>query len=143
MSCLVRLSYLILCLRDVYANVMNEKNILEVRNLCISAVKDGEQRTLVENISFSLEKGKVLGIVGESGSGKSITCYAITGLLNPNLRVSGGEVLFRHALVIGDGGEVHALVPFLQLGAVQGKAVIFRGGGGQIDLLHELDKGGI
>ena len=95
MSCLVRLSYLILCLRDVYANVMNEKNILEVHNLCISAVKDGEQRPLVENISFSLEKGKVLGIVGESGSGKSITCYAITGLLNPNLRVSGGEVLFR------------------------------------------------
>ena len=74
---------------------MNEKNILEVHNLCISAVKDGEQRPLVENISFSLEKGKVLGIVGESGSGKSITCYAITGLLNPNLRVSGGEVLFR------------------------------------------------
>ena len=74
---------------------MEQENILQVRGLCISAVKDGVERRLVENVDFSLKKGKVLGIVGESGSGKSITCYAITGLLNPNLRVSGGQVLFR------------------------------------------------
>ena len=74
---------------------MDPSRILEVRGLCISAVKDGQERVLVENVDFSLAKGQVLGIVGESGSGKSITCYAITGLLHPNLRISGGQVLFR------------------------------------------------
>lgn len=74
---------------------MEEGNILEVRGLGIGTVKDGDGRQLVEDVSFSLKKGQVLGIVGESGSGKSITCYAITGLLNPNLKISGGEVLFR------------------------------------------------
>lgn len=69
---------------------MKEGNILEVRGLGISAVKDGQERVLVKDVNFSLKKGKVLGIVGESGSGKSITCYAITGLLNPNLKVSAG-----------------------------------------------------
>ena len=74
---------------------MKEGNILEVRGLGISAVKDGQERVLVKDVNFSLKKGKVLGIVGESGSGKSITCYAITGLLNPNLKVSAGSILFR------------------------------------------------
>ena len=76
-------------------DTMDEGNILEVRDLGISAVKDGVVRPLVQGVGFSLKKGKVLGIVGESGSGKSITCYAITGLLNPNLRISSGQVLFR------------------------------------------------
>ena len=79
---------------------MEEGNILEVRGLGIGTVKDGADRLLVEDVSFSLKKGKVLGIVGESGSGKSITCYAITGLLNPNLKITSGEILFRQ------GGEV-------------------------------------
>lgn len=49
----------------------------------------------VENVSFSLEKGKTLGIVGESGSGKSVTCYSLLGLLPmPPGRIERGTAMF-------------------------------------------------
>lgn len=79
---------------------MSCENILEVKHLCISASRGAKEKCLVGDINFSLGRGKVLGIVGESGSGKSITCYAVTGLLNPNLHISGGSIVFR-----GDGTD--------------------------------------
>ena len=79
---------------------MSCENILEVKHLSISASRGEKEKCLVGDINFSLGRGKVLGIVGESGSGKSITCYAITGLLNPNLHISGGSIVFR-----GDGTD--------------------------------------
>ena len=79
---------------------MSCENILEVKHLCISASRGAKEKCLVGDINFSLGRGKVLGIVGESGSGKSITCYAVTGLLNPNLYISGGSIVFR-----GDGTD--------------------------------------
>jgi len=49
----------------------------------------------VDGVSFSLEKGKTIGIVGESGSGKSVTCYSMLGLLPmPPGRIEGGTALF-------------------------------------------------
>ena len=49
----------------------------------------------VDGISFSVEKGKTLGIVGESGCGKSVTALSIMGLIpKPPAKIVGGEVLF-------------------------------------------------
>lgn len=48
----------------------------------------------VDGVSFSLEKGKTLGIVGESGSGKSVTSNSIMRLLPKNGKIVGGEILF-------------------------------------------------
>jgi peptide/nickel transport system ATP-binding protein len=48
----------------------------------------------VDGVSFSIRRGKVLGLVGESGSGKSVTGFSIIGLVEQPGRVVGGRVLF-------------------------------------------------
>lgn len=56
--------------------------LLEVNNLSIGFNNfNGAKYNVVKNISFKLDKGKVLGVVGESGSGKSLTALSILGLL--------------------------------------------------------------
>jgi len=49
----------------------------------------------VDGVSFSVDKGQILGLVGESGSGKSVTGFSILGLVDPPGRVVGGEIRFR------------------------------------------------
>ena len=48
--------------------------------------------TAVDGVSFSIEKGRILGIVGESGCGKSVTSMSILQLLGSNARISGGSI---------------------------------------------------
>ena len=47
----------------------------------------------VDDVSFSIEKGQILGLVGESGSGKSMTGYSIMGLIDPPGRVVEGRIV--------------------------------------------------
>lgn len=65
-------------------------NILEVKNLCKYFKTPKGMLHAVDGVSFSIERGKTLGIVGESGCGKSTTGRAILRLLEP----TSGEVLF-------------------------------------------------
>jgi peptide/nickel transport system ATP-binding protein len=46
----------------------------------------------VDGVSFTLERGRVLGLVGESGSGKSVTGFSILGLVDPPGRIVGGSI---------------------------------------------------
>ena len=64
------------------------KNILEVHHLKKSFTTGKKSFTAVEDVSFSLKTGEVLGIVGESGSGKSTLLHLIGGLDYP----TSGEV---------------------------------------------------
>lgn len=48
----------------------------------------------VNDVSYTLEPGKTLGIVGESGSGKSVSAMSVLNLLGPNGYIAGGEILF-------------------------------------------------
>ena len=49
----------------------------------------------VDGVSFSVDKGEVLGLVGESGSGKSVTGFSIIGLVDPPGEIVGGEIRYR------------------------------------------------
>ena len=69
---------------------MNKDNtILEVKDLSVAF----DDRTVVERLNLTLERGKTLGIVGESGSGKSVSTMAMMGLLPKNATVSGSALL--------------------------------------------------
>ncbi|MEJ7569715.1 MAG: ABC transporter ATP-binding protein [Gaiellaceae bacterium] len=69
--------------------------LLEVRDLRTSFRTDDGVVKAVDGISFSVEKGKTLGIVGESGCGKSVTCLSIMGLNNKRTAISSGEAIFK------------------------------------------------
>ena len=69
-------------------------DILKVQNLSLSFKTNDTDNQVLSQVSFSLEKGKTLGIVGESGSGKSITALSILQLLPKNARILGGEIMF-------------------------------------------------
>jgi oligopeptide transport system ATP-binding protein len=69
----------------------------------------------VRDVSFSLDRGRTVGIVGESGSGKSVTCSAIMGLLPKSASVESGSIVF-------DGTEV-ARAPEEVFRALRGKRI--------------------
>jgi peptide/nickel transport system ATP-binding protein len=69
--------------------------LLEVRNLKTSFKTDDGIVQAVDEISFSVEKGKTLAIVGESGCGKSVTCLTIMGLNPSQNTVTSGEAMFK------------------------------------------------
>lgn len=70
-------------------------SLLEVKDLRTYFYTDAGCAKAVDGVSFTLEKGKVLGIVGESGCGKSVTSLSIMGLLDKVTgRNEGGQILF-------------------------------------------------
>ena len=69
--------------------------LLEVRHLRTSFTTDAGTFNAVDDVSFSLEPGRTLGLVGESGCGKSVTALSVMGLIAaPAGRIASGEILF-------------------------------------------------
>ena len=62
---------------------------IEVRNLRTHFHTRAGVLKAVDDVSFSVNRGKVLGLVGESGSGKSVTGFSIIGLVDPPGRIAG------------------------------------------------------
>ncbi len=69
--------------------MMTEAPLLDVRNLCVAFRQGGRETRAVDDVSFSVQRGKTLALVGESGSGKSISALSIVRLLPPGAHVSG------------------------------------------------------
>lgn len=67
--------------------------LLEVKNLVVEFPGRRGTLTALDNISFDIAPGEILGVVGESGAGKSLTGASIIGLLEPPGRVAGGQIL--------------------------------------------------
>ena len=72
----------------------NMQALLRVENLRVEFPTRRGILVAVDDISFHIDEGEVLGVVGESGAGKSLTGAAIIGLLEPPGRVAGGQIVF-------------------------------------------------
>ncbi|WP_455716624.1 dipeptide ABC transporter ATP-binding protein [Anaerosporobacter sp.] len=66
--------------------------LLEVNNLSIGFADTKPMQMVVNDISFQVDQGEILGIVGESGSGKSMTALSIMGLLKDSAKIMNGEI---------------------------------------------------
>lgn len=72
-----------------------EHHLVKVSHLGVGYPQaDGSVKKVVDDVSFHVDRGEVLGIVGESGSGKSQTAFSILGLLPEAARIVGGSIQF-------------------------------------------------
>jgi len=79
--------------------------LLEVIDLRTSFRTDDGIVKAVDGVTFSVEKGKTIGIVGESGSGKSVTCLTVMGLNDKRRATSTGSVLLDGKEILGASGD--------------------------------------
>ena len=76
-------------------------SLLQVKNLIVEFPgRHGTLRAL-DDISFEIAPGEILGVVGESGAGKSLTGAAIIGLLEPPGRIGGGQIILEGERIDG------------------------------------------
>jgi peptide/nickel transport system ATP-binding protein len=92
-----------------------KKPLLEVVNLRVEFPTRHATLLALDDISFAIEPGEILGVVGESGAGKSLTGAAIIGLLDPPGRVAAGEIRF-------DGRRIDNL-PYDEMRKVRGRHI--------------------
>lgn len=71
----------------------NKMSLLEVKNLVVEFPNRRGTLRALDDISFSIAPGEILGVVGESGAGKSLTGASIIGLLEPPGRVASGQIM--------------------------------------------------
>ncbi len=94
---------------------MSSAALLEVRNLRVEFPSRRGSLLALDDISFSIAPGEVLGVVGESGAGKSLTGSAIIGLLDPPGRIASGEILL--------AGQRIDNLPYEQMRAIRGRKI--------------------
>lgn len=80
---------------------MDANPVLTVAHLQTEfATRDGVVKA-VDDVSFTVARGQIMGLVGESGSGKSMTGYSIMGLIDPPGRVVGGSIRLNDQELLG------------------------------------------
>ena len=89
--------------------------LLEVKNLRVEFPTRRGTLVALDDVSFDIAPGEILGVVGESGAGKSLTGAAIIGLLDPPGRVASGEIRFQ--------GQRIDKLPYEQMRRMRGKHI--------------------
>jgi peptide/nickel transport system ATP-binding protein len=75
-------------------------HLLEVRDLVVGIKRGENVFNAVDNISFTIDEGEILGLAGESGCGKSMTALSVPNLLPQNAKIISGEIIYNdHPLV--------------------------------------------
>ena len=83
-----------------------EHHLVKVTNLGVGYPQaDGSIKKVVDDVSFHVDRGEILGIVGESGSGKSQTAFSILGLLPDNARIVAGAIQFDGNYTVAPGED--------------------------------------
>jgi len=72
-----------------------QQPFFNVRNLSARVYKNKKTYKILNNISFSIGEGEILGLAGESGCGKSVTALSIAGLLPEAIQITKGEIIFK------------------------------------------------
>jgi peptide/nickel transport system ATP-binding protein len=92
--------------------------VLAINSLCVEARSDsGAPLVLVDNVSFELRPGEVIGLIGESGAGKSTIGLAALGYSRSGCRITSGEILFKSADIIA--------MPPAQRDALRGRHIAY------------------
>ncbi len=94
---------------------MSTPPLLQVKNLRVEFPTRRGTLLALDDISFDIAPGEILGVVGESGAGKSLTGAAIIGLLEPPGRITGGEIVLA-------GLRIDKL-PHEQMRAIRGRKI--------------------
>ncbi|WP_206928909.1 ABC transporter ATP-binding protein [Roseococcus thiosulfatophilus] len=90
-------------------------SLLDVKNLRVEFPTRRGTLVALDDVSFSIAPGEILGVVGESGAGKSMTGAAIIGLLEPPGRIAGGEIRL-------DGKRIDNL-PYEEMRRIRGRQI--------------------
>ncbi len=77
------------------------EEILKVEHLTVSFTTKRGTAKAVNDVSFTLRKGEILGLVGESGCGKSVTSKSILRILPPEIAKVSGQVLYKDTDILG------------------------------------------
>ena len=80
---------------------MENRNLLEIRDLVIQYVKDDETVHAVNSISVDIAEGETLGLVGETGAGKTTTALGIMRLITgPTGKIKSGSIKFNDKSIL-------------------------------------------
>jgi peptide/nickel transport system ATP-binding protein len=90
-------------------------SLLEVKNLVVEFPNRRGTLRALDDISFSIEPGEILGVVGESGAGKSLTGASIIGLLEPPGRIASGQIVLQ--------GQRIDNLPYEQMRHIRGRKI--------------------
>ncbi len=90
---------------------MGTETVLEVKHVSVDYASATGTVHAVDDVSFSLARGQIIGLAGESGSGKSTLAYAIARLLRPPAAITGGQVLYYPRPGLSDKNEQDSILP--------------------------------